>query len=152
MVNWGPLRPKLAQKRGFVGFMVPYSWLIDSKVLYSDSTHRNLSFGTKTKSLWPYGVILWGKIDQILVKKGGRRRFLVFLTTTTYLNCCICGCMLLYSLRQFFWYQNCGSRTLRWIFGGFKTSPIPNLATIAQKSPNWPLLVIKRQIDRIILC
>ena len=132
--------------------MVPYSWLIDFKVVYSDSTYRNLSFGTKTKSLWPCGENLWGKIDQNLVKKGGRKRFLVFLTTTTCLNCCKCGCMLFYSLRRFFWYQNCGSRTLHWFFGGFQTSLIPNLVTIARKSLNWPLLVIKKQIDWILLC
>ena len=76
---------------------------------------------------------------QNLVTIWGRRRFLAFLTTTICVNCLICGCMLFYSLRRFFWYQNYGPRTLRSISGGFQTSPASNLGAIAQKS--WNLTV-----------
>ena len=41
-------RPKMAI---FYGFMTLYSCLIDFKVVYYVSTHQNLSFGTKFRSL-----------------------------------------------------------------------------------------------------
>ena len=43
---------------------------IDSKVLYSNSNHQNLSFGTKNKPLWPDSENLWPKLDQNFSPRG----------------------------------------------------------------------------------
>ena len=52
------------QKWGFLDFLITYSCPSDPKVVYSDSTHWDLSFGTKIKSLWPCGGILWPNLGQ----------------------------------------------------------------------------------------
>ena len=60
------------QKWGFLDFLITYSCPSDPKVVYSDSTHWDLSFGTKIKSLWPCGGILLPKLGQKIDAKSDK--------------------------------------------------------------------------------
>ena len=104
-IRWlkkGVAHAKSDKNGAFWSFWAICYCLIDSRVVYSVSTHENLSYGTKFKSLWPFGGNLWPKIGQIYVPKAGRRWFLDILTTTKWLKWSKCVSILLYSLRQVF--------------------------------------------------
>ena len=62
----GVAHAKSDKNGGFWAFWAICHCLIDSIVVYSVSTHENLSFGTKFKSLWPSSGNLWPKMGQNL--------------------------------------------------------------------------------------
>ena len=92
-------------KMAFKGILATFKCPIGSRVIYSDSTYENRSFGNKNNGLCRFGGNLWPKIGQNWPWNAGQRCFLHFFATKNVLKWYKYVCILFYSMSRLYWYQ-----------------------------------------------